>query len=56
MSKLNRQAGYTRILYRHNPEVRITMFSQKLRSVDDEELRIETDPCYEADPHGVKAG
>lgn len=30
------------------------MFSQKLRNVDDDELRIENDPCYEADPYELK--
>lgn len=30
------------------------MFSQKLRNVDDDELRIEIDPCYEADPYELK--
>lgn len=30
------------------------MFSQKLRNVDDDELRIDTDPCYEADPYELK--
>ena len=30
------------------------MFSQKIRNVDDDELRIEIDPCYEADPYELK--
>lgn len=30
------------------------MFSQKLRHVEDDELRIDIDPCYEADPYELK--
>ncbi|STR43246.1 cytoplasmic trehalase [Klebsiella michiganensis] len=54
MSKLNRQVGRARHPLLTQSGGPYHYVQPELRNVDDDELRIEIDPCYEADPYELK--